>query len=63
MTCSDHIESWSWPRRGSIGILASSLVAMPPRQRGPSGGDEMIAAIYAHVTPRKQRERLAEYLK
>jgi hypothetical protein len=26
-------------------------------------GLTMIAAIYAHVTPRKERERLAEYLK
>ena len=27
------------------------------------GEAELIAAIYAHVTPRKERERLEEYLK
>jgi hypothetical protein len=26
-------------------------------------GELMIAATYAHVTPTKQREKLAEYLK
>jgi hypothetical protein len=48
-TCSDHSDSWSWPGRGSIGILASSVVAMPPRHRrtARATGDEMIAAIYA----------------
>jgi hypothetical protein len=35
-----------------------------PRHAGAAGsGAPMIAAIYAHVTPRKERERLAEYLK
>jgi hypothetical protein len=37
-TCSDHSDSWSWPGRGSIGILASSVVAMPPWNRAGHRG-------------------------
>jgi len=29
----------------------------------PAGRDPVITAVYAHVTPRKERERLAEFLK
>jgi len=56
-TCSDHVESWSWPGPGSIGIIASSLVAMPPRQRGPARGDEVIASGYV---PRHADEAAGE---
>jgi hypothetical protein len=34
-----------------------------PGRRRDRGHRRMIAAIYAHVTPTKQREKLAEYLK
>jgi hypothetical protein len=38
--------------------------ALPPRTRvARRRSERMIAAIYTHVTPRKERERLAEYLK
>jgi hypothetical protein len=32
-------------------------------EAGPQGDPAMIAAISPRVTPRKERERLAEYLK
>ena len=35
----------------------------PGEEAGPRGAPVMIAAIYAHVTPRKERERLAKYLR
>jgi hypothetical protein len=54
-------------RTGTATLLSATptpTTSLPPRTRvARRRSERMIAAIYTHVTPRKERERLAEYLK
>jgi hypothetical protein len=63
---SPTFRSGSSCSRLRLSPLAQRRLSVSPRHCEPAraeGGGTMIAAVYAHVTPRKEREKLAEYLK